>query len=305
MNIVRRFKNNRNEFDYNTLVGSGAFGKVYKSFNQIDNNIYAIKKTPVTKESIKYALQEIRILSKLNHSNVVQYFSSWAELSKSEYNDESDEIVIKHPYSKCYYLHLQMEYCNSDLKCFLEMRKQLDLQQSKHIFTQILNGVKYIHDQGIIHRDIKPANILIKTIGNQFIVKISDFGLGKVLAKNFSDAEILTECTTYAGTELYASPEQYNGKSYSFSTDIYSLGIILFELVNLFTTSMERIIEITKLKKGEQLFTPPIILAMIHENPDLRPDIKYLANLFFDEPNDPYILCRDIVWGIVFQALIQ
>lgn len=291
MNIVKRFKSNRNEYDY-TLIGSGAFGKVYRSFNQIDNNVYAIKKTPVTKDSVKYALQEIRILSQLYHPNIVRYFNSWAERGTIEDdNDINSTAIIKNNHGNGYYLHLQMEYCKIDLKQLLEMRKELNLQQSKNIFNQILCGIEYIHEKGIIHRDLKPANILI-TENN--IVKISDFGLGKVLSNN----TINTECTTYTGTELYASPEQFNGESYSYSTDIYSLGIILFELVNLFTTTMERIIEIKNLKDGKQM-TVPIILSMVNKEPELRPTAKILKQMFCEEHISTYIICRDIVWGII------
>jgi serine/threonine protein kinase len=294
MNIIKRYKHNRNEYDYQ-LVGAGAFGKVYKSFNKIDNNTYAIKKTKVTKDSVNYALQEIRILSQLIHPNVVRYYNSWAEIGPEQIDSDEEAAVttVFRYQKKSYYLHLQMEYCQSDLKLFLDNRKILDLNEARSIFTQILNGIEYIHNKGIIHRDLKPANILISDNLN---VKITDFGVGVIYDNLISD----NNYSAYIGTEPYSSPEQTLGKVCSFSTDIYSMGIILFELLHIFNTSMERIVEIKKLKDPDSKYLVlPIIKHMINYKPSMRPSIKHLK-IMFSEIDNEFVICRDIVWSIIF-----
>ena len=104
-----------------------------------------------------------------------------------------------------------------------------------------MQAIHWCHSNSVIHRDIKPDNILIT---KTFVVKITDFGSGKMIKND-------EEMTTYTGSVLYASPEQAEGGETSHKSDIYSLGIVCFELMNLFSTQMERNIEINKLRRGE------------------------------------------------------
>jgi serine/threonine protein kinase len=103
---------------------------------------------------------------------------------------------------------------------------------------------------------------------------------------------------------LYASPEQYEGKPYGTETDIYSLGILFFEMQQIFKTSMERIQEIQKLRLNLSSLSiqhEPIIFSMISE-PESRPDILQVQDFYYQEHN--YSLwCRDIVWMIVLNLL--
>lgn len=157
-----------------------------------------------------------------------------------------------------------MQLCDYSLNSWLEKRNNdKDLMESiktnKHmlqkyidkglnIFKQILDGIDHVHSLGIIHRDLKPSNIFICDINkdgiNDNIVKIGGFGLAthKIITNKHSNG---------IGTLVYSSPEQINSNHYDNKTDIYSLGLILFEILYPMKTSMEKINDFQMLKNGE------------------------------------------------------
>jgi len=176
--------------------------------------------------------------------------------------------------------------------------RSVDSSLVLNIFRQILDGVNYIHSKGIIHRDLKPSNIFLMKDTMQ--IKIGDFGLAcmqSMLSKQqVKESKKLTdsnaneygdEHTQGIGTTCYASPEQLMQKNYDKSTDIYSLGIILFELFCPFRTEMERSLCIDKLKKSSQFPNSiskhwprecEIIKSMISKDPKSRPSTLELMN---------------------------
>ncbi|KAJ8302591.1 hypothetical protein KUTeg_018987 [Tegillarca granosa] len=168
-------------------------------------------------------------------------------------------------------LYIQMELCSLTLKEWMERRNQrcADLNDFKgyahvnmKIFKQILKGVDYIHSNGIIHRDLKPRNIFLHE--PELHVKIGDFGLAKgALGSDYKDEVLLTptpdsekninwdDHTSGVGTSTYAAPEQLQSSVYSIKSDIYSLGVILYEEFHMFKTDMEKFHCLDCLRNGE------------------------------------------------------
>ena len=288
------------------LVGKGGFGRVFRVFNKLDDRFYAIKKIPMTEKNIKGALHEIRILASIVHPHVIRYYHSWIESSGLDRlvrkDEEEAEEVEEEVDIVAYFFNIQMEYCEGSLRDYLWKRREVDLEVCYDMMSQILDGLRFLHTNGVIHRDVKPDNILLYK-RNPLMVKISDFGLAKAFHKKLT----MTESSTYAGSFLYASPEQYSGESYSFSTDIYSLGIMLLEIQKIFTTDMERILLLREVRESRVLPTDvrygDLILRMTSKHPSDRPSVVQLQIIFFNAIHHPSLLCRDILWEVIYNAL--
>jgi len=189
------------------------------------------------------------------------------------------------------FLYIQMQLCKREtLKDWLSERTSvISLSRSFSIFMQIVNAVEYFHGQGMMHRDLKPANIFFSLDDS---VKVGDFGLvtaitrpskGKHKGKSFHDENH----TGQVGTQLYMSPEQATGRPYNHKVDIYSLGLILFELLSRFSTQMERMQLIYRLKHGtlpnDMVDTNQgkLVKMLTAENPDDRPEAKDIKGFDF------------------------
>ncbi|KAL6105903.1 eif2ak3 [Pungitius sinensis] len=155
------------------------------------------------------------------------------------------------------YLYIQMQLCRKEnLKDWMAQRclpEQRENNQCLDIFLQIAEAVDFLHSKGLMHRDLKPSNIFF-TMDD--VVKVGDFGLVTAMEQEededessaLTPAPLLTRHTGQVGTKLYMSPEQLSGNSYSHKVDIYSLGLILFELLYPFRTQMERVRTLTEVR---------------------------------------------------------
>lgn len=144
------------------------------------------------------------------------------------------------------YVFIQMQLCKTDsLKDWLKANFERNHVFCIRVFEQILDAVEYFHGRGLMHRDLKPSNIFFSLDGS---VKVGDFGLVTAhSSENNIDISLKgtlmddTNHTSQVGTQLYMSPEQIDGGVYSHKVDIFSLGLIFFELFCPFGTQMERI----------------------------------------------------------------
>ena len=206
-----------NKYKIIKLLGEGSFGKVYLSEEIKSNNKVVIKSIDIRSMSEiqrNLIINEIKIMKKLNHFNVIKYI---------------DFIHDK----KNYFYFIIMEYANKgDLSNIIFEKKNLKTNFNEKeilsIFIQIVNGLKYIHFNKIIHRDLKSQNIfLLKTKNNNLIIKLGDFGISKILNNTLNNA------STIIGTPFYFSPEIINGEKYDYKSDLWSLGIILYQMMTL------------------------------------------------------------------------
>jgi serine/threonine protein kinase len=229
------------------LISFGSFGIVSKVMHKNCGKVYAIKRIALNKVESEKAFKELNLMKKLKSRFVVEHIDSWIEkntLKFEEYSgtDSSCSLSLElHPVfdvRKPILLHIQMEFCSQTLsevmkylsKLFLEndskIRQSFCYFISCELLTEIIECVNYLHERKIIHRDLKPANILITDgiIGR--FVKLGDFGLS--VTHQFNESH--TQCS---GTLKYMAPEVIKSRKYDTKADIYSLGVIIEEILHL------------------------------------------------------------------------
>lgn len=195
------------------------------------------------------------------------------------------------------YLYIQMEYCPGlSLRTYLDnTKREISRPKVLAMFRKLLEGVRVIHSRGILHRDLKPANIFLDDNEN---VKIGDFGLASLEnmdeTKEERPAHIILKKShkmhsMKIGTPMYTSPEQESGGYYDQKTDIYSLGLILCEMLVLFGTHHERYQFLNKIRTRHELpeefmrkypKESELIIRMTEKYPNLRPSAEQLITEF-------------------------
>uniref|UniRef100_A0A8C4T3M8 Protein kinase domain-containing protein n=1 Tax=Erpetoichthys calabaricus TaxID=27687 RepID=A0A8C4T3M8_ERPCA len=175
--------------------------------------------------------REVAALAKLDHKNIVQYVTYWEPGSKHI----SLFFSSSNPSTRQRYLFIQMKlYEKGTLETWMKDNKRSKIE-AICMFAQIVDGVDEIHSNNLIHRDLKPNNIFI---GDDGTAKIGDFGLACMTSSD--DDNLLIERTKNAGTNSYMSPEQNNLRNYGNEVDIFSLGLIFFELLWPMSTDLEK-----------------------------------------------------------------
>jgi len=186
------------------LLGRGGMGEVYRADDLKLGQSVALKFLPAVverdSERLERFLNEVKIARQISHPNVCRVYDV-AEVDGQHY--------------------LSMEYVDGeDLASLLRRIGRLPGDKAIQIARQLCAGLAAAHDKGVLHRDLKPANVMLDGEGR---VRITDFGLAAIVGQ-------VTGADVRAGTPGYMAPEQIAGKEVSISSDIFSLGIVLFEL---------------------------------------------------------------------------
>ena len=194
------------------LLGEGSYGRAFLCTDKTDNSQCVIKQITIqnmNKKDIEDTLNEAKILEKFDHPNIIKF----------------KEVFIANKPKKT--LNIVTEYADGgDLSLEIKNQRKEYFKESQilHYFTQICLAIKHIHGKHIMHRDLKSQNIFLTKTK---LVKLGDFGISKNLNCTWEKAK------TMIGTPYYLSPELVNNKQYTIKSDIWSLGVLLYEMMAL------------------------------------------------------------------------
>ena len=194
-------------YEIQELIGVGGMAIVYRAYDIVDNKTVAIKilkdEFLGNKEFIRRFKNESKAISVLSHPNIVKVY------------DVSFGTKIQ---------YIVMEYIDGiTLKEFISQKKSVDWKDAIYFVIQILSALNHAHSKGVIHRDIKPQNIMLLEDGT---IKVTDFGIAR-----FSRNETQTMTDRAIGSVHYISPEQAKGSVIDEKADIYSVGVMMYEML--------------------------------------------------------------------------
>ena len=194
-------------YEIKEIIGVGGMAVVYKAYDNIDDRMVAVK---ILKEELladddlrRRFKNESKAIAVLSHPNIVKVYDV-------SFGDRLQYLV--------------MEYIDGiTLKEYIAQQKVIGWKDALHFTVQILRALQHAHDKGIVHRDIKPQNIMLLSDGT---IKVTDFGIAR-----FARNEQRTMTDKAIGSVHYISPEQARGDVTDAKSDIYSVGVLLYEML--------------------------------------------------------------------------
>ncbi|MFT8674385.1 MAG: protein kinase [Acetobacter sp.] len=199
------------KYELRRILGKGAMGTVYEGYDPVIDRTVAIKTVRLVDadsedaqaiEELERFRREAKAAGRLQHPNIVGVF---------DYG-ETDDLA-----------YIVMEYVDgTTLKQVLDNGERYGVEDVVRLMDALLAGLQFSHDRGVVHRDIKPANVMLTSGGE---IKIADFGIARIESSSF------TQAGTILGTPAYMSPEQFMGQRVDARTDIYSTGVMLYQIL--------------------------------------------------------------------------
>ena len=250
------------------FLGEGSFGKAYLALCDNDNNKYVIKQITLEgmdDEEKRETFNEAKILKKLDHPNIIKF----------------KEVFLQRQPKPA--LNIVTEYADGgDLGQKIEKQKKVPFSEAQILdyITQICLALQHIHKKKIIHRDLKSGNIFLMKSG---IVKVGDFGIAKGLQSTWEKAK------TFVGTPYFLSPEIINNQPYDNKSDIWALGVLLYELMTFQMPFNAVSLPLLSIKINRGVYKPPpstyssdirnLLKKCLTVNPDKRPSIDEILKL--------------------------
>ena len=250
------------------LLGEGAFGKAYLATVDNEDKKYVIKQIVMdgmTDQEKRDTFNEVSILKRLDHPNIIKF----------------KEVFIQRKPKET--LNIVTEYADGgDLEKKIEEQKKKPFPETQILdyFTQICLALQHLHKKNIIHRDLKGGNVFLMQSG---IVKLGDFGIAKGLKTS------LEKATTTVGTPFYFSPEIINNKPYDTKSDIWSLGVLLYQIMTLKMPFNAQSLPLLSIKINRGVYSPPpstysaeikdILKKCLTLDPAKRPSINDILQL--------------------------
>ena len=257
-------------YEITELIGEGGMADVYKAVDVVDGKEVAVKilkkEFAESEEFLRRFRNESKAIAVLSHPNIVKIYDVGFS--------EKIQFIV-------------MEYIDGiTLKEYMESERVLNWKDSVHFVTQILRALQHAHERGIVHRDIKPQNIMMFTDGT---IKVMDFGIAK-----FAREEGRTATDQAIGTVHYISPEQARGDVTDAKSDLYSVGVMLYEMLT-----------------GQKPFDTdnPVSIAVMHMqniaelprhiNPDIpEPIEEIIVHAMEKNPDDRYQTANEMIRDI-------
>ncbi len=200
-----------------SVIGHGGMGVVYKARHELIDRVVAIKMLKpqliMDAASAQRFQQEAKAASRLSHPNVITLFDFGLTPTGQPY--------------------LVMDFLQgSSLSELIKRERQLSVDRFVSICSQVCDALDHAHRNGIIHRDLKPGNIMLTTRqGEADLVKVVDFGVAKIMPFAGEDSQSVTQSGEVFGSPVYMSPEQCVGEPLDVRSDIYSMGVVMYEML--------------------------------------------------------------------------
>ncbi|MBT7410890.1 MAG: serine/threonine protein kinase [Methylococcales bacterium] len=243
------------------VLGQGAMGIVYVGFDSGIERKAALKTVRKdvldqgdAEEVLARFKREAQAAGRLLHPNIVSVY---------EYGEEDDTAYIAMEFVK-----------GKELKDYFDKEERFELKDAVKVVNQILSALSFSHDKGVVHRDIKPANIFVMESGD---IKLGDFGIARI------DSSNLTQAGTVMGTPSYMSPEQFMGQRVDGRSDLFSVGVILYQFLTnekpftgSLTTIMHKVMNtVPENPSALNLQIPQFFDAVVQKAIAKRPDERF------------------------------